>query len=250
MLTHTFEVVNDLNIIYSGSIGRNLPVAGISNQIVSVQTHPDPTQPAIVRRQLDFESDGNLFKPFESYSLGQAKDAVPSMGNIFGSQAAGRHAIINTPDGGATGGSRVPNLIPGANPYLRDNLQFLNPAAFSIPEPGTLGNLKRGQLRGPGSYQVDLALTRVLFYKTELASKYFAGADLKIEISNLFNRTNFSNPPATLPNVLGTSDTGNRIQPAVPFTRPAAGPAFGVFTAADAARQIQFSLIFKFNEGF
>ena len=370
MLTHTFGTVNDINIVYSGSIGRNLPVAGVSNQIVSVQTNPDPTKPAIVRRQFDFEQNGDLFKPFgelqfrtskgrssfngltvqfkrnnaqlgtsehwldwqnfvsfnAQYTLGRnvgnvsggvaantlnfdddfgfnASDVrhsfslstgyrlwddahgrnrrdiiwgwtiaptitartgfplfvrldrpdvvyVDGAGNIFGSEGAGRHAIINTPGGGATGGNRVPDLVPGVNPYLRNNTQFLNPAAFAIPAPGQFGNLKRGQLRGPGSFQMDLALTRVLFYKTEIKGKHIVGADLKIEISNVFNRVNFSNPPVSLQSMLGTNHNGSLIQPGVPFTRLAAGTGFGVFNAADAGRQIQFSLIFKFNEGF
>ena len=370
MLTHTFGTVNDINIVYSGSIGRNLPVAGVSNQIVSVQTNPDPTKPAIVRRQFDFVENGELFKPFgelqfrtskghssfngltiqfkrnnvqlgtsehwldwqnfvsfnAQYTLGRnvgnvsgavaantldfdddfgfnASDVrhsfslstgyrlwddahgrnrrdivwgwtiaptitartgfplfvrldrpdvvyIDGAGKIFGSEGAGRRAIINTPGGGATGGSRVPDLVPGANPYLRNGTQFLNPAAFAIPAPGQFGNLKRGALRGLGSFQVDLALTRVLFYKNEIGGKHILGADLKIEISNVFNRVNFSNPPVNLQSMLGTSDNGSLLQPGVPFTRLAAGSGFGVFNAADAARQIQFSLIFKFNEGF
>jgi hypothetical protein len=157
----------------------------------------------------------------------------------------GRQAIINTPGGGASGGTRVPNLIPGANPILRDGLQFLDPRAFAVPAPGEFGNLRRGQVRGPGSFQVDLTFTRVLFYKTEAGKgKNIVGADLKIEVANVFNRVNFINPPATV------SVVGDRIQPSVPFSRLTAGPVFGVFNAADVGRQIQFTLVFKFNEGF
>jgi hypothetical protein len=365
MMTHTFGTVNDVNVIYSGNIGRNLPVANIANPIISVQTNPDPTQPAIVRRQFDIESNGFLSQPFgelqfrtskgrssfngltfqfkrnnrllgtsehwldwknftsfnAQYTLGRnvgnvsgavaastldfesdfgfntsdvrhvfslttgyklwddangrnrrdivwgwtisptitARSGAPvivrldrpdvvyvdATGQIFNSQGVGRQAIINTPGGGASGGTRVPNLIPGANPILRDGLQFLDPRAFAVPAPGEFGNLRRGQVRGPGSFQVDLTFTRVLFYKTEAGKgKNIVGADLKIEVANVFNRVNFINPPATL------SVTGDRIQPNVPFTRLTAGSVFGVFNAADVGRQIQFTLVFKFNEGF
>ena len=122
--------------------------------------------------------------------------------------------------------------------------------SFAVPAPGRFGNLRRGELRGPGSLNVDLALTRVLFNATELRDKYGVAADLKIEFTNLFNRSNFGNPPATLPNVLGTSAAGDRIQPGVPFTRLTAGQTFGVISAAEAGRQIQFTLLFRFNEGF
>jgi hypothetical protein len=365
MMTHTFGTVNDVNVVYSGNIGRNLPAANIANPIISVQTNPDPTQPAIVRRQFDIESNGFLSQPFgelqfrtskgsssfngltfqfkrnnrllgtsehwldwknftsfnAQYTLGRnvgnvsgavaastldfesdfgfntsdvrhvfslttgyklwddangrnrrdivwgwtisptitARSGAPiivrldrpdvvyvdATGQIFNSQGVGRQAIINTPGGGASGGTRVPNLIPGANPILRDGLQFLDPRAFAVPAPGEFGNLRRGQVRGPGSFQVDLTFTRVLFYKTEAGKgKNIVGADLKIEVANVFNRVNFINPPATL------SVVGDRIQPSVPFSRLTAGPVFGVFNAADVGRQIQFTLVFKFNEGF
>jgi len=370
MLTRTFGEVNDLNFTYTGNVGRNLPVAGVANRIVSVQTNPDPAQTAIVRRQFDIVRGDQLFKPFgellyraskgrssyngltvqfkrnnanlgtsehwldwqnftsfnAQYTLGRnvgntsgavaadtgdfdadfgfnASDVrhsftltagyrlwddangrprrdilwgwtisptvnmrsglplvvrldrpdvvyVDAAGNVFGSPAAGRQAVINTPGGGASGGARVPDLVPGVDPYLRRDLQLLNPEAFAVPAPGRFGNLGRGELRGPGSVSVDLALTRVLFNATELRDKYGVSADLKIEITNIFNRANFGNPTATLPNVLGTGAAGDRIQPGVPFTRLTAGQTFGVISAAEAGRQIQFSLTFKFNEGF
>ena len=64
MLTRTFGGFYDLNLTYSGNIGRNLPVAGISNPIIGVETNPDPTQTAIVRRQFDIERGGQLLQPF------------------------------------------------------------------------------------------------------------------------------------------------------------------------------------------
>jgi hypothetical protein len=370
MLTHTIRRFNDLNFLYSANIGRNLAVANIANPIISVQTDPDPTRPAIVRRQFDIERDGLLFKPFgelqhrtskgrssfngltvqfkrnnvnlgtsehwldwqnfktfnAQYTFGRnvgnvsgavaastlnfeddfgfnasdvrhvfslstsyrlwddtrgrnrrdiiwgwtispsitARSGLPlivrldrpdivfvdATGQIFSSPGAARQAVINTPGGGASGGARVPDLIPGVNPFLRDGVQLLNPAAFAVPAPGQFGNLKRGQLRGPGSFQFDLAFTRVLLHEPELRGGHGISADLKIELTNLLNRVNFSNPVAVLPNVLGVSAAGDRIQPGVPFTRLTAGPTFGVFNAADAGRQIQFTLTFKFNEGF
>jgi hypothetical protein len=128
-------------------------------------------------------------------------------------------ALINTPGGGASRGVRRPNLIPGVDPYLKDGLQWLNPAAFSIPAPGEFGNLERGLLRGPSFRQVDL-----------LVSKRFglsgsANVELRGEVFNLFNRTNYDLPPATLNNALGTGT--NQIQPDQAFTQAAAGAAFG-----------------------
>jgi hypothetical protein len=369
MLTRTFGRSYDLNVVYTGNLARNLPVAGIANQIISVLTDPDPTKPATVRRQFDFERGGLLFRPlgelqfrssagrssyngitiqfkrnnsvlpggdtwfdwrnFKSFNaqytlsrnVGNVSGAVASQnndfdgdfgfnasdvrhnfsisagyrlwddakgrpqkgwwgwtisptvtarsglplivrlerpdivyidasGNIFSEPAAGRRAEVNTPGGAATGGARVPDLIPGANPYLRQGLMLLDPAAFAIPVPGRFGNLKRGQLRGPRSWQVDLAVTRVLFNETKLVNDHGVSAELKIEFTNLFNHPNFNNPVVSLPNALGTSLMGDKLQPGVPFTRLAAGNTFGLISAAEAGRQIQFSLTFKFNDGF
>jgi hypothetical protein len=365
MLTRTFGDAWDLNLQYSGNLGRQLPVAGVANPIVSVETNQDPSQSAVVVRQFDTIKNGEVFKPLgellfrssagrSSYNgltiqfrrnrkkpsgewneldwrnftnfnaqytlsrnVGNASGAVVSVpndfesdfgfnaadarhvfnfstsyqfyndkdrpqkgrwgwtiapsitarsgfpliirldrpdvvyvdssGNLFGKPAVGRTALINTPGGGATGGARVPNLIPGADPFLRAGTIFLNPAAFAIPKPGEFGNLKRGQLRGPGAFQVDLAVTRTLFQTTK-ETKAFLG-ELKVEISNLLNRRNFANPPVTLPNALGISTTGDAIQPGVAFTRLAAG-SFGVINAADPGRTIQFTLSLKFNEGY
>ncbi len=81
---------------------------------------------------------------------------VDASGAVFGAPAAGRTAVINTPGGGASRNTRRPNLVPGVDPYLKNGLQWLNPAAFSIPAPGQFGNLKRGDIRGPSIRQLDL----------------------------------------------------------------------------------------------
>lgn len=171
---------------------------------------------------------------------------LDASGNVFTSPAAGRRAVINTPGGGAEGKARVPDLIPGFDPYLHDRLSILNPAAFAIPAPGSFGNLRRGELRGPSSVVLDLAMTRQIFDREKM--KGF-DANLKVEFFNLFNRANFTNPTVALPNALGTATTSNQIQPGAPFTSTAA-PGFGVITAAEPGRQIQFSIVLRFNEGF
>ncbi len=97
---------------------------------------------------------------------------VDAAGLTYNSPGAGRSAIINTPGGGASRNVRRPDLVAGVNPYLDSDRQFLNPAAFAIPEPGTFGNLMRGSLHGPNFRQVDLIVNK-RFRVTETSSVVF-----------------------------------------------------------------------------
>lgn len=145
---------------------------------------------------------------------------VDASGAVFGSPAAGRTAVINTPGGGASRNTRRPDLVPGVSPYLKNGTQWLNPAAFAIPAPGTFGNLKRGEIRGPSFKQLDL----VAIKKINTGGR--SSIDLRLEVFNLLNTTNYANPSGTLANALGTGT--NQIQPGQPFTQAAAGGAFGL----------------------
>lgn len=163
---------------------------------------------------------------------------------------AGYIAVVNTPGGNASRNTRRPNLIPGVDPFLKiegSNLRYLNPAAFTTPAPGTYGNLPRNFLKGPTFHQFDLTLQK-RFRITEGTNIEF-----RSEIYNLFNRANFANPPATLPNTL--SNVTNSVQPGTPFgvgTSNSPGQ-FGVINSTvgrtvglGTNRQIQFALRLNF----
>jgi hypothetical protein len=169
-----------------------------------------------------------------------------ALGNVVSNPCATCSAVINTPGGGASRGVRRPNLVPGVNPYLKDGLQWLNPAAFSIPAPGEFGNLKRDALRGPSFAQVDLVVA-----KRFGISPSGANIELRGEVFNVLNRNNYDVPPATLPNALGTGT--NQLQPGQPFTAAAAGSSFGKLRSTVGTtvgmgtnRQAQFALRVNF----
>ncbi|MBP1601883.1 MAG: hypothetical protein H6Q06_2034, partial [Acidobacteria bacterium] len=176
----------------------------------------------------------------------QRNDVVyqDAAGLYYNSPGIGRTAMINTPGGGASRNVRRPSLVPGVNPYLDNDRQFLNPAAFTIPEPGTFGNVMRGFLHGPGFQQCDIILDK----KFRVSESSFV--EFRTEFFNIFNHANFANPVATLPNALGTGP--NQIQPGQPYTSAAAG-TFGVMNQTvertvglGTSRQIQFALRFSF----
>lgn len=165
-------------------------------------------------------------------------------------------AVVNVPGGGASRNVRRPDLIPGVNPYLNNDRNELNPAAFAIPAPGTFGDLPRNAFHGPGFWQQDLIFNKRIPI-TETVKLEF-----RTEIFNIFNHANFANPSSTL-NValpaLTFNSTANAFvvgsgqQPGQAYTQSAAGTAFGLLrqtvertVGLGTQRQIQFALRLNF----
>jgi hypothetical protein len=120
-----------------------------------------------------------------------------------------------------------PNLVPDVDPYPADRTpsQWLNIAAFAVPARGTWGNVGRNTLRGPGLFQVDLALQKRF---------RFAGSrhlEFRWEAFNAFNRLNLANP-------------GTNISSPASFGR-ITGPLNNNY-GTGTARQMQFMLRFNF----
>jgi hypothetical protein len=156
-------------------------------------------------------------------------------------------AVVDNPYGGAFRNNRRPSVVPGVDPFLHtgDGRYFLNPAAFTFPQPGQFGNLGRYALHGPGLSQFDFTTHK------KFAIDEKRNIEFRAEFYNLFNRANFSNPPAVLATGLGTAS--NQIQPGQPYTPSIAGAAFGVYNSTvskdvglGAQRQIQLSLRLNF----
>jgi Carboxypeptidase regulatory-like domain len=101
-------------------------------------------------------------------------------------------------------------------------IQWLNPAAFTLPPTGTFGNVGKGEFRGPGFFNWDMGVFKNFPIKENL-SVQFRG-----ELFNAFNHTN-----------LMTTNTGVSNQNPV-TTRSGAG--FGNILAANDPRIIQLAL--------
>ena len=147
----------------------------------------------------------------------------------------GGATVTNIP-GGNTRGTQRPDLVPGVNPYLKQGVRWLNPAAFAAPLPGTFGNLPRNFLRGPSFWQADLMVSKEFrFAQTQ-------GIQIRAEVFNITNRLNYESPAAVLP--AGTVGQ--------PFTDAVAG-TFGYMlgplnraVGLGTARQTQISLRYLF----
>ncbi len=145
-------------------------------------------------------------------------------GNYFGLAAS------------APGGFR-PDLVPGVPIYLHgpDKRIFLNPAAFTLPAPGTFGNLRRGFVRQPGLANVDFSVAK----NWKVKEKY--GIQFRAEMFNLFNHAEFNGFDPGLGLGLGR-DTNHKFTGT--FTRNNGN--FGVLGGTRRPREIQFGIKFNF----
>jgi Carboxypeptidase regulatory-like domain/TonB dependent receptor len=111
----------------------------------------------------------------------------------------------------ATGeGTQRANRVPGVNPFSGVNHsivnvggsvfeQWINPAAFVDPPAGTFGTSPRNGYRGPGFADVDFSVVK----NTPITER--VKAQFRIEMFNLFNRTNLATPSGTLGSSFGQS---------------------------------------------
>jgi hypothetical protein len=157
--------------------------------------------------------------------------------------------LINTPGGGSSRNVRRPDVVAGVPPILFNNgLAYVNPAAFSVPRPGTFGNSARNSLTGPSFAQLDLTLSKRI-----RISELF-NLELRAEAYNITNHTNFANPGnVRLSSGIPTGPGEAGIQPSQPFTSSLAGGNFGVLNSTvsnqiglGTARQLQLALRLNF----
>jgi len=105
--------------------------------------------------------------------------------------------VTTTSDPARTGVPQRVNQVRD-NPYGARTLDnYLDLAAFAIPDVNTLGNHRARSIEGPRYWQVNVALARVLRVAAERT------LELRVETFNLFNTFNWGDP-ATNINATGT----------------------------------------------
>lgn len=133
----------------------------------------------------------------------------------------------------AAAGER-PNLVPGcsSNPKIGKVSEWYNPSCFSLPAPGTLGNLGRNTLIAPGFSDVDIALMKMT--PVPKISEAFA-VQFRVETFDTLNHPNFNFP----------AQPGQSVFTAQGGVNPAAGEiqsTAGNEVIGGAQRVIQFGL--------
>jgi len=97
------------------------------------------------------------------------------------------------PDGNTN--DQRPNIVPGVSltpPGGAAIGEWINPAAFSVPAPGTFGNAPRDVARAPGAWQMDLGLGKRISL-TESTQLQF-----RTEVFNIFNHPQYGLPQSDL----------------------------------------------------
>ena len=123
-------------------------------------------------------------------------------------------------------GANRPN-VNGDPRILGDRDRWFDPTTFSAPAVGTLGNLKRNALRGPGYWRTDASLfKKFLFTETK-------ELEFRFEAVNLFNHVNLDNPDSNIGNPASPNANAGRIT----------SVAYG---GSDLMRNFQFGVKFKF----
>ncbi|MBZ5577977.1 MAG: TonB-dependent receptor [Acidobacteriia bacterium] len=127
--------------------------------------------------------------------------------------------------GNGIAGSERPNLVMPRDQIMQDKVtQWVNPAGFSLPAPGTFGNLQRDFLAGPGIVNLDYSVIKETTIKEQTRLQFRA------EFFNLLNHANFALPIAGA--FTATPNGGGN-----------PNPTFGKITATTtSSRQIQLAL--------
>ncbi|PWU02368.1 MAG: hypothetical protein C5B51_20975, partial [Terriglobia bacterium] len=146
-------------------------------------------------------------------------------GNLVAQSGSPWNVIIGFDQSGNGVANQRPNLVMPADQIKIESVsRWVNPAGFSLPAPGTFGNLQRDFLSGPGIVDFDYSVMKETPIKEQLRVQFRA------EFFNLFNHANFALPNA---NAFVQAINGGA----------AVNPTFGKITATTtSSRQIQFAL--------
>jgi hypothetical protein len=133
---------------------------------------------------------------------------------------------VNT--AGQQGANQQRPDVTGADFYLNgsDPRAIINPAAFRIPAIGSFGNLKRGDVRGPGINNIDFSAAK----NWRIKERY--GVQFRAEFFTVFNHTNFR--------AHNLSVAGGGIE------NNLSNPGFGRANSTRGPREIQFGFKFTF----
>lgn len=140
---------------------------------------------------IDNKVAGVLANGWEVSGIGKIQSGSPF--NVTGSlDSAQRDKIAAYPALSAL----PPNLVGKQTVHPQNPNDYFDLSAYALPAPGTLGDIGRDQIIGPGLVDFDLSLEK----EGRIASFGAEGLRLQFRFDafNVFNRANFSEPNGTL----------------------------------------------------
>jgi hypothetical protein len=144
--------------------------------------------------------------------------------SLYGGSYSGTGSPENRPD--CIAPVSYPKTVTSAG------IQWFSPSSFANAAPGTFGNCSaQGPVIGPGYADVDISMQKNFPINERMKFQFRA------EFLNLFNHPNFDVPNDSC----GSSNAGGNCQPTPPTTT-----TFGVSSATQNARELQFALKFYF----
>lgn len=223
------RAANGLSINGNYTLGRCWGVATVTgfSQISQGFNKPDDPDYDAGHCAQDRTHLVNLTMGYLTPQLGNAAlRAIASDWRVSGVLSARSGQWLNIVVTGDPAGTGIHRQATGQRPnrisddvYGAKTLEsYLNRAAFATPAPGTYGNEIARNVKGPGFWEVNLAVSRLLrFANTK-------NVELRVEAFNLFNNFNWGDPQANF-----------------------SSPLFGrITTQTGAPRVMQFSVKYVF----
>ncbi|HEX4595576.1 MAG TPA: TonB-dependent receptor, partial [Bryobacteraceae bacterium] len=213
------------------------------NEATNTSGSPYAFQPRLQRGVSDFDVTHNFVLnysyaiPTSSSFTGLRRAALGGweLGGIFTARSGAPFSVTVQTDRARTGDSRTRSTsggqrpdysaAPGCNPNAinpGNPNNYINIQCFAYPALGTLGNLGRNTLRGPGMQEDDFSLFKNWFLFGERVKLQF-----RAEAFNLLNKANFQGPKVKV-----FDGAGNPIPNAGLLTSP----------TQTSEREIQFGL--------
>ena len=115
------------------------------------------------------------------------------LSTILSAQSGNYFNVTTGVDNALSGqANQRPNLVGSPIPANQSVNQWLIPAAFQSPSPGTYGDLGANTIVGPGMFELDMGASRLFPIRERWKLEFRA------EAFNLPNRVNLNNPTSTL----------------------------------------------------
>ena len=141
----------------------------------------------------------NIFVGLITYNVPGGQKWKPltngwQLNSLFNFHGGAPFSVYSSADtSGTDDGNQRADYVPGVNPYAgyrkgKVGANWLNPAAFVDAAAGTWGDTRRNAYYGPGFNEVDFSV----FKNTPIGER--VTTQFRVEMFNLFNRTNFAPP--------------------------------------------------------